>query len=99
MLQFINQYSTLFFETGVFGVITNENKGTMTFSSATGTFPTVNVPVTNGSLAPPTLGSVRGTIRAVFNGTGKTAAKTFTKAESPYALGLTAQSRELTVHR
>jgi hypothetical protein len=76
-------------ETGVFGVVTNADNGTVTFSSPANAFPTFSVPVTQGAFAAPTLSSFRGTFRVRFEAAGLSAGRTITKAASPYALILT----------
>lgn len=76
-------------EAGVFGVVMDAEKGTVTFSSPARLFSSFSVPVTNGAFAAPTLAGLRGALRARFRGAGLHADRTVTKAGSPYALVLT----------
>jgi hypothetical protein len=75
---------------GVFGVVPSADRGTVTFSSHSGQFATFSVPVTNGAFAAPSLGPIRGQIRARFRGEGRSARRTFDKDAAPYGLVLDA---------
>jgi len=79
-------------EAGVFGIVTNASTGSVVFSSPSGSFSPVTADVTDGAFYVPNLSSIRGTIQATFTGGGLTATRTFTKAESPYALQFTGQA-------
>ena len=81
-------YRTAGPESGVFGVSTGPTTGTVTFSSASGTFAPFSVPVTAGAFSAPSLQSVRGTIIANFVNATTYASRTFTKDASAYSLAL-----------
>ena len=78
-------------EEGVFGVITNASRGTMSLSSPTGQFVAFAVPVANGAFAAPSLRTVRGQIVATFRGEGMSARRTVDKDEAPYSVLMTAR--------
>lgn len=82
-------YRSLGPDVGVFGVVTNATRGSVTLSSPSGRSAPVTVPVVDGSFAAPSLTSCRGTLRARFRGEGLHERRTFTKAASPYDLVLT----------
>jgi len=77
-------------EEGVFGVVTNANSGSVSFSSPSGQLTSLTVPVINGAFVAPPLGSVRGQLVAVYSGEGLTAQRAFNKDAAPYSLVLTA---------
>lgn len=75
---------------GVFGVVTNAPSGTVRFSSPTESFPSVTVQVESGAFVAPTLGSVRGLVKAEYVGPSKSVTREFAKDAAPYSLVLTA---------
>ena len=81
-----SSYRTVGPESGVFGVSTVANTGTMTFGSLDGLFTTFTVPVTNGAFSAPSLQTVRGRLRVTFAGPKGTVTRFVDKDASAYSL-------------
>ena len=79
-------------EEGIFGVVTNADSGTVSFSSPTGAFPALSVPVINGAFSAPSLTPLRGQIHVTYSGPTGSADRIVNKDIGPYSMVITSRA-------